>query len=284
MKELKKRINYLRSHLIFLRQLSGLTKLSTRSFEIAKSPVLPTTHKIDKLGYCQGPSFPKDKIDSIKEIYINRIKDVVPKEKGAPFVNLMRDEDVTKDNPIIRLAFSKEVLDSAIDYFGGKISFDNLQLLYSYSTEGELRESQYWHKDYGDRKSFHCVGYLNDVLDETDGPFVFVNKIDSKKIKKSPFIRRISDEIFFKELKDGKVEYFYGKEGESVFIDPAACYHYGSRCKESRLAIFFTFNTSTPYLVYPSLVSKNRQKLFEIGKELRPDLNEKKLKTLFNIK
>ena len=74
----------------------------------------------------------------------------------------------------------------------------------------------------------------------------------------------------------GKVEFFYGKAGESIFVDPAVCYHYGSRCKEGRLAIFFTFNTSTPYMIIPGLIQNNKNKLFEIGKTLRPDLSVEK--------
>ncbi|MFA4870248.1 MAG: hypothetical protein WC623_18765 [Pedobacter sp.] len=283
MKKLKYKINFLRAHLIALRKFSMLSNISLRSFSKPEPPILESTSLINEIGFTVGPTCSDETLEGIKSIYQSRIAEVIPKPTGAPFKNLMRDEDVTIDNPIIKLAFSKEILDPAMDYFGGKLLFESLQVLYSYPTEGKLRESQYWHKDFGDSKSFHGIMYLNDVNTVDQGPFVFINRTDSKKMKRSVLIRRINDEDFKKELGDGRVEYFYGKAGESIFVDPAACYHYGSRCKEGRLAIFFTFNSSTPYVIIPGLIQKNKEKFLEIGKTLRPDIPEQKLKDLFEI-
>ena len=283
MENLKNKINYFRSHSIALRKLSMLGNIKGKSFHKAEPSVLASTREIDDSGYTTGPTIDAKTLHEIQAIYQPRISEVVAKERGAPFKNIMQDQDISIDNPIIRLAFSPEILDPAMDYFGGKILFESLQVLYSYPTEGKLRESQLWHKDFGDSKSFHAIAYLNDVQTIDDGPFVFVNKTDSKKMKRSTLIRRIKDEQFLKELGDGKVEYFYGKAGQSVFVDPAQCYHYGSRCKNGRLAIFFTFNTSTPYVIIPALIERNKMKLLEIGKQLRPDIAEKKLSVLLGI-
>jgi hypothetical protein len=283
MEKLKNTINYLRSHSIALRKLSMLRNIKGKAFIKAEPSVLKCTEEINTEGYAKGPTINSKLLNEIMAIYKSRISEVVPKETGAPFKNIMLDKDITIDNPIIQLAFSKEILDPAMDYFGGKILFESLQVLYSYPTEGKLRESQLWHKDFGDSKSFHAIVYLNDVETINDGPFVFVNKNDSKKMKRSFLIRRITDAQFLKELGDGEVKHFYGKAGESVFVDPAKCYHYGSRCKKGRLAIFFTFNTSIPYVVLPSLVERNKMKLLEIGKQLRPDIPVKKLSVLLGI-
>jgi hypothetical protein len=283
MKKLKYKINYLRTHLIVKRKFLMLFNINSKSFSKPEPSVLESSIALNNIGYATGPNCSPEILKEIKSIYEPRIAQVVPKKTGAPFKNLMFDEDITIDNPIIKLAFSKGVLDPAIDYFGGKLLFESLQVLYSYPTQGDLRESQYWHKDCSDSKSFHCIMYLNDVDEVKQGPFVFVNRTDSKKMKRSPLIRRINDEDFMKELGDGKVEFFYGKAGESVFVDPAVCYHYGSRCQKGRLAIFFTYNTSTPYIITPGLIQNNKNKLFEIGKTLRPDLSIEKLKILLNI-
>ena len=280
---LKRKVNYFRSHLILKRKVSMFFNLNSNSFNKKKKSVLSSTKELNTLGYAEGPKCSPDVLKEINEIYLGRIKDVKPKTKGAPFVNLMKNTDINVNNPIIKLAFSKEILDPALDYFGYNLKFDSIQVLYSYTTNGEKRESQFWHKDYGDSKSFHCVMYLNDIEDVDGGPFVFVNKLDSKKINSSFFIRRIKDEDFKKELGNGEIKYFFAKAGESVFIDPASCYHYGSRCKESRLAIFFTFNTSTPYLKFPSITSNNKEKLLEIGKQLRPDITLKIFKKILDI-
>lgn len=283
MKKIKYKINYLRAHLIALRKLSMLSNIKLRSFRSAEPSVLESTAIINEIGYTAGPSITSQVLEEIKSIYQSRVAEVVPKPTGAPFKNLMRDEDITINNPIIKLAFSKEILDPAMDYFGGKVLFESLQVLYSYPTDGKLRESQLWHKDFGDNKSFHGIMYLNDVEAINNGPFVFVSRSDSKKIKRSVLIRRIHDEDFLRELGNGEVKYFYAKAGKSIFVDPAVCYHYGSRCKEGRLAIFFTFNTSTPYVIMPGLIERNKGKFLEIGKALRPDLPVQKLQGLLGI-
>ncbi|PTS95980.1 hypothetical protein DBR11_20065 [Pedobacter sp. HMWF019] len=260
-----------------------LANIQGQSFSKAAPSLLPSSKEVNEIGYTSGPSLDKDVLKEIQSLYEPRIAGVVPKPTGHPFKNLMLDEDITIENPVIRLAFSKDILDPAMDYFGNKVQFESLQVLYSYPTDGKLRESQMWHKDFGDNKSFHAIVYLNDVIDKSHGPFVFVSKSDSRKITPSILIRRIDDQRFLKELGDGEVKYFYGKSGESVFVDPAKCYHYGSRCKEGRLALFFTFNTSTPFMIMPSLIKKNKVKLFEIGKTLRPDLDPDKLKNLLRL-
>ncbi|RAJ33472.1 hypothetical protein [Pedobacter cryoconitis] len=282
-KEIKYRINYLRAHLVVLRKFKMLFNINGRSFVKPEPALLESTGVINREGFCAGPSISSSVLEEIKAIYESRIVGVIPKPTGAPFTNLILDEDITIDNPVIKLAFSKDILDPAMDYFGGKLLFESLQVLYSYPTDGKLRESQYWHKDFGDSKSFHAIMYLNDVEKLSQGPFVFVSKKDSEKMKRSVIIRRINDEIFSKELGTGKIEYFYGKAGESVFVDPAICYHYGSRCKVGRLALFFTFNTSTPYIIMPGLIQKNSAKFLEIGKKLRPDIPVKKLSDLLGI-
>lgn len=277
-------ISFLRWRLVLVRKLTMVTNIQRQTFKRAYRSKLPTTSVINNLGYISGPTLRKELVEEICGIYNPRITEVKPKSTGAPFKNLMTEVDLSVDNPILKLAFSKEVLDVAMDYFGGKILFDSIQVLYSYPTHGELRESQMWHKDFGDSKSFHAITYLNDVENLSNGPFVFVDKKSSKKMKRSFFIRRIKDEEMSVELKGGAVEYFYGKAGTTVFVDPASCYHYGSRCEEGRLAIFITFNTSTPYMIMPSLITEHRHKLFAIAKELRPDLSDAILCDMLRVK
>ena len=282
MKKLLKFYNYVRWNLILVR-LIGSLKYVNNYFKksLVKSLSLESTTEINNIGYSQGPTIDAGIVDGIMNIYRERAEKIVPSLKGAPFVNLINSNDISVNNPIIKLAFSKEILDAAIDYFGGKLSLDSIQLLYSFTTNNQLRESQYWHKDFGDSKSFHAITYLNDVNKIEDGPFVFINKIDTKKIKKSIFIRRINDRDLINELGDeNKIKYFYGTSGSTVFVDPSVCYHYGSRCKNYRYAIFITFNSDTPYTNSISLVTENKQKLLEVAIQLRPDLSSKLLQRI----
>ncbi|SEG18043.1 hypothetical protein [Flavobacterium urumqiense] len=283
MKTIKSNLIYIRWHLIAIRYLS-LFKNYRGNFLVpsAKSKIASSL-EINLKGFSNGPKIDDNILNEIRKIYESRIKDVVIGSKGAPFVNLIKDEDITIDNPIMKIAFSKDVFDAALDYFGGKIILDSIQLLYSVPTAGELRESQKWHKDFGDTKSFHSITYLNDVTSVEEGPFVFLNKENSKKMKWSLFIRRISDNIMQQELKNGEVEYFYGKAGSTVFVDPAMCYHYGSRCKIPRYAIFVTFNSTTPFVSPLKIVENNQGKLLEVASNLRPDLSKKMLKNIIGV-
>ncbi|WP_137153242.1 hypothetical protein [Devosia sp. FKR38] len=248
-----------------------------------RAGVSKTTGILDEQGYHAGPTLDAETVAALREIYVPRGKTVVPKDRGAPFVNLVKPEDFTVDSPLMKVAFSQEVLDPAIDYFGGRLTLDSIQVLYSYPTE-KLRESQFWHKDYGDRKSFHCVIYLNDVLTDDKGPFVFVDKNDTKKIRKSITIRRLADDELKAELGNGEVRTFYGKAGESVFVDPAVCYHYGSRCtSEPRFAIFVTFNTVTPFVPANSQILDNAERLVQVAAQLRPDLNPRFLRNIVRL-
>jgi hypothetical protein len=282
MRKLVKFYYYVRWNLILVRLIGSLKH--TRNFfkkGLIKSIPFESTTQINNIGYSQGPKIDRSIVEEIMNIYKERGDKIIPKPTGSPFVNLINSNDISVNNPIIKLAFSKEILDAAIDYFGGKLSLDSIQLLYSFTTNNELRESQYWHKDFGDSKSFHAITYLNDVNKIEDGPFVFINKIDTKKIKKSIFIRRINDRDLINELGDeNKIKYFYGGAGSTVFVDPSVCYHYGSRCKNYRYAIFITFNSNTPYTNPIKLVTENKLKLLNVATQLRPDLSSKLLQSI----
>lgn len=235
--------------------------------------------RVDIKGYSKGPNLSIDQVKSAMAIYAPRSLNVEIKPHGHPFLNLFNEEDINSNNPIFRFAFSANVLDAAFEYFRGKMILDSIQVLYSYPTSGDLRESQHWHLDYGDRKSFHCVTYLNDVLESDDGPFVYVDKIATKRIGRSFIVRRITDDQFSREHND-KIESFYGVAGSSVFVDPSACYHYGSRCKTPRFAIFVTFSSWFPFVQPVPLVTSNIDKIIAEAQKVRPDLSEAFLKSL----
>jgi hypothetical protein len=239
--------------------------------------------EIDRNGYSIGPKLSDALLDSIVAMVTSRVPSEKNVKQKLPFINLVNASDFTSDNPLMKFAFSKDVLDPAIDYFGGRCSLDSIQILYSFAQEkdGKLKESQHWHIDYGDSRSFHSITYLNDVETDDGGPFVFVDKHDSKNVKKGAIIRRVSDKRFEEELGKGQIRKFFGKAGETVFVDPAACWHYGSRCLNPRVAIFVTFNSDLPYVAPSRLVRENRTKLMNVASELRPDIEIGILTRLF---
>lgn len=277
--------SFLRWRLVPVRYAGRVARLRPRHFRRLPPVRTALAAEIAREGYAIGPVLGAAETAAINERYRPRIAGVARKDDGHPFVNLLTAADLSADDPVVRLAFSPQILDVAADYFGGACILDSIQVLYSYPTEMPLRESQKWHKDYGDSRSFHCIIYLNDVLTEADGPFVFVNRSDTGKIGAAPIIRRIPDDRFLQELGPGKVRSFLAPAGSSVYVDPAACYHYGSRCRNDggRLALFVTFNSTTPFVAPMPIVSQNRRALFEIARSLRSDLSVSFLESLLEL-
>jgi hypothetical protein len=249
----------------------------------AAPPRMAVTAQVEETGSAPGPAIPPALLSEMQRIYSARATEVVPRATGHPFENLFRDADIRSDNPVMQFAFSPSVLDVATDYFGGKLILDSLQVLYSYPTEGDLRESQYWHLDYGDTRSFHCVAYLKDVTRIEDGPFVHVDKQATARVGRSSVVRRIDDRRFAEESGNAEPVKFFGPAGSSVFVDPSACYHYGSRCRVPRLAVFVTFSSWFPFAQPVPTISNNRDRLAKAIQEIRPDLSRSFIDTLLQV-
>lgn len=266
--------SFLRWRLVPIRYAGRVARVRSYSFRRRNPPTMEITRQVERSGYALGMRIDESILEKIVALYRPRKFAVIPTDAGHPFVNLVTNEDVIADNPLWRLVFSPEIIDVARDYFGGYCTLDSVQVMYSWQTSGPLRDSQKWHKDYGDSKSLHFMIYLNDVIDDSDGPFVFVDKVNTRKIHSSPIIRRIDDDSFLAELGSGDVIRFLGAAGEYAVVDPAVCYHYGSRCRssEGRLALFITFNSTMPFVPAHSLIARNSQRILELGNEFRPDL------------
>lgn len=277
--------SFLRWRLVPVRYAGRVARVRVSSFRRRKFTTMDITQNVQRFGYALEKRINPEILQRIIELYDPRKVTILPKDNGHPFVNLVTNEDVHVDNPLWHLLFSRDIIDVAQDYFGGYCTLDSVQVLYSWQTTGPLRESQKWHKDYGDSKSLHFLIYLNDVFTEEDGPFVFVDKESSRKIRRSPFIRRIEDDQFKAELGKGEIIRFFGPAGNYAVIDPAACYHYGSRCRSEngRLALFLTFNSDLPFVAAQDLIANNRQAIRSIAKSLRPDLDNIFLNRLLGV-
>lgn len=283
MSTLRKMASFVRWRLIPVRYVTMIGGLRPSRLFDEVPPKTAVCAAVQERGFHEGPSMPADLLQQAQEIYRPRTASVVRKSVGHVFTNLFTAEDINAANPIFRWAMSPTVLDSAIDYFHGDVMLDSIQVLYSLPAENDGRESQLWHKDYGDSKSFHCVTYLNDVRTSGDGPFVFVDKIDTRRISRSPIVRRIDDKQFARELGPGKIREFFAAAGESVFVDPAVCYHFGSRCRNPRLAVFVTFNTGVPFAQPVPLIVENAGRIFDVACDVRPDLSAGFLRRMLQL-
>lgn len=239
--------------------------------------------QLNAKGIC--PAMPVDpaQLKAIQDIYMPRGDAVVATDNGHPFENVVRPEDFNAENPLFQLAFSDDILNAADAYFDGKYSFASIQVARSFPTSGDLRESQKWHRDYGDAKSLHFIMYLNDVTKVENGPFVYVDKQVSKKVKRSPIIRRLTDDQIAEEIGSDEFETFYAKAGEAILMDPAVCYHFGSRCTIPRTAVFVTFNTHVPYTDMMAPLGGHRAAAAREARKVRPDLAPEYIDSILQV-
>lgn len=283
---LKNTFLFLRYRIIVIRYFGKLWRsLKRRSLRIGNTGRLRTveTKAVSQLGAVRGRKIDQQTLEQIRARYEPRIRAVEPKDRGHPFVNLWSEADIDKDDPVFRQALSPEVLEIADDYFGSRFQIETIQVLYSYPTQGPLRESQKWHRDFGDSKALHFISYVNDLEDEAGGPFVYLDKETSKRVRSSPIIRRISDEKILEETDNAPWHKFFGGAGSTLIVDPTACYHFGSRCSTPRMALFLTFNTLTPFAPLSSPINCNRSLAASVAREVRPDLSPGYVNQLFGI-
>lgn len=270
----KKVLGFFRWRLVPVRYLTLVFHTKLALLFRGGGPVSKVTEAISSTGFCPGPTLSADQVALTNAIYRPRASSVVPKIGGHPFENLFNESDINPQNPVMQLALSPSVLDVAVDYFQSRVILDSIQVLYSYPTSGALRESQYWHLDYGDSKSLHCVVYLNNVLSTDDGPFVCLDRSDSAVVGRSMLVRRLTDRDVLAASSRIVIRPFFGQAGASILIDPAACYHHGSRCRNARLAAFVTFSSWFPFVPPVPFVRRNVEQLKAVAKMLRPDISE----------
>jgi len=287
MNAVKQLVGFLRWRLIpiryagkAMRKLPGRVPAALPDRGLQPSPAIA---RLRQTGWTSAPSLPADMLTRLREKYMPRGELVVPTNGGHPFTSIFHAEDISEDDPVCQLAFSQEVLDAAHEYFGGRFRYNSIQLTYSWPTEGRLEQSQLWHRDYGDCKSFHWITYLDDVLDEDDGPFTFVDRAVTRRVAGSGIIRRIDDDQFRREIGDGEIHRFFGRAGEGIFVDPARCYHFGSRCRRRRVAMFVTFSTDTPYTRATDMIAGQRERLIATAQRIRPDLDAGYVRTMLTL-
>lgn len=283
---LKEAASFLRWRLVPVRKLG---KVKNQLTGHAAPPPREYSFDADRLeqlntkGYCAASPIDPDLLENIRAIYLPRGEEVVPTDNGHPFENVVRPGDYNAENPLFQLAFSEGILGAAQAYFDGKFSFASIQVARSFPTSGDLRESQKWHRDFGDNKSLHFIMYLNDVVADENGPFVFVDKQVSKKVKSSPIIRRLTDDQIASEIGSDEFETFYGPSGSAILMDPAVCYHFGSRCRAPRTAVFVTFNTHVPYTEMMNPLGAHRKQAAIEARKVRPDLSGEYIDSILQV-
>ena len=168
--------------------------------------------------------------------------------KGAAFA------DVTTKHPdLVAQDFANIVNDPILSnvingYFDGDPWLWNVALNYS-DPSNTLSDSQMWHFDYGDVTQLHFMVYFSDV-DETSGPFTFLDAALSDKVDRHPLIiERLTDDDLAQRYDieaQSQAIRLTGKRGDVFLNDPGRLLHQGARCAKPRLVMFVSFTTPTP--------------------------------------
>jgi hypothetical protein len=166
-------------------------------------------------------------------------------ERGSkPFVNILDLQDISKKktvlaNQLVEVCFNPSLLHLLDSYLGAGFVLDSIQLLYSFSVDSEMKESQYWHKDYGSSKSIHLFLPVSNMRE--DSPFTVMSPQASQAVGKRPWVRRISPTKMTKILGNSSSKSNLLLDSDIIALDPAKCYHRYCSTRD-HAALFITYN------------------------------------------
>lgn len=208
------------------------------------------SHLIDDESLQLLYSYGTDKIKRSETINQSKVT------KSKDFWVLLSDEDVvnktlTTSNPIVATALNENLLNLAGAYLKQAPFLEYVVLTYSTYMAGELKSSQLWHLDRDDTKMLKLFIYLTDVKGVEDGPFTFINKSNSRKIRNGFFMNHLDDRETNKYVNQEDYVQMIRPKLSSFIVDTSRCYHMGSRLypNHSRLMYTALFTTLPP--IYP---------------------------------
>jgi hypothetical protein len=191
-------------------------------------------------------NFNSEKINSIIQSRINEIKKNNLSEK-----QLKRNYKVTiteyfKKDDLLNYANQKYLIDNITQYFGFKPFIRNINVqLDFFNPNFDLNTStQIFHRDYDDIKLAKAFFYLTDVIDESYGPFEFIQKSHLK-----PWHLNYSDPIKNNEhlLNSQFLKTCIGNQGTLVIADTNG-YHRGHKLnKNYRVLVYVMYTSNNPF-------------------------------------
>lgn len=186
-----------------------------------------------------------------------------------PFINILDLQDICANNrlmadQLVDVCFNASLLHLLEAYLGPGFILDSIQLLYSFSAGSEIRESQYWHKDYGSSKSIHLFIPVSDMVE--DSPFTVLSPKLSQLVGKRPWVRRISPSKMNQILGLSSFGSNLRADTDIIALDPAKCYHRYSSTRD-HAALFITYNAIPLYYHQDSALLLAAQHIRQIALE-----------------
>ncbi|MGZ3690420.1 MAG: hypothetical protein ACXVAX_02885 [Pseudobdellovibrio sp.] len=177
-----------------------------------------------------------DRVEEIRKTEITKTKD---------FWVRLSDEDIggkvmDTDNPMLKVALNQSVLKTVGNYLKQAPFLEYVLLTLSNFAGPELKSSQLWHFDRDDTNMVKLFVYLTDVNSLADGPFTFVDKKNSEKVKNGFFMRHLPDAEFNRYSGESEYIRMIRPKLSCFLVDTSRCYHMGSRLYENHHRLLYT--------------------------------------------
>ena len=157
----------------------------------------------------------------------------------------LSDEDIgdkmlSCSNPMVKIALEPQILSIAGAYLQQTAFLDYILLTLSSFGGDTLKSSQLWHFDRDDTRMLKLFVYLTDVKSESDGPFTFIDKIQSNLIKNSFIMRHLEDSEVNRYVKKSDYIQMIRPKLSCFLVDTSVCYHMGSRLPPDHSRVMLT--------------------------------------------
>ena len=158
------------------------------------------------------------------------------------FAQLIQPDDLLAHPVLLRAGLHEQVLRIIARAYGIVPFLESVELLVSFPTDSEkLLQSQLWHIDRTDSVVVKQIIYI-DPVGADEGPFGLLPPDES--IKVPALVRHyLKDDEIARYADLSRTILFEGGAGARALVDTGRCFHYGSRVRNRRHALFFYYNT-----------------------------------------
>jgi hypothetical protein len=160
----------------------------------------------------------------------------------AFFAQLIKPEDLVAFPGLVRVGLNDQVLNILACTYGIVPYLESVDLLVSFPAQSPtLLQSQLWHIDRTDSVVVKQIIYI-DSVGADEGPFGLLPPYESVKV---PSLVRhyLTDDQIARHVDLSLTTHFEGAAGARALVDTGRCFHYGSRVKKRRHALFYYYNT-----------------------------------------
>jgi hypothetical protein len=169
---------------------------------------------------------------------------------GSIVQNLVVEEELTLDSPLLEFALSPEIVGPVAAYLDIVPVLGGIDVWCSLPTR-KAKSSQLWHLDAADSIQIKVWVHCSDIGAES-GPLTALSATASSELAERIGYRfdqghRVPDQVFETVSADDMIA-FEGPAGTVDFVDTSRCFHFGSRVREGappRRAAVFQY--VTPY-------------------------------------